>query len=455
MPENKKKTIFISCFFNLVVRNILATPFLDILKANKDLLIVLLVPEGKGQFFQKEFGASNVRVEEALFKKPSRINILFHILSWNLLSAPTKKIHKKVQLGKDHNFIKYIATSFIAWLGSSILIRRAFRLLDYWLMPRNDFANFFSRYQPSAVMATDIQDLRVQELSDVALLREARHRGIPTIGMTRSWDSITTKGLLRVLPDVLAVQSETIKKQAIKYHSVNSRDIIVTGMPHYDAYLMGSRMPREQFFKSIKLNPNKKLIFLAVPSDMWVKDKSFNQYLLNIFCDLETQIIARFPIFGDVTIGNFKPPSTMVFDIPKTSARLEDSLLHRSDDEHLADLLYHSDAVVTGPSSIILDAAIFNKPIVLIGFDGEKPRPYYESFRRYYDYEHQQFVIKQGSLPIAYSKEELIHFVNDALKHPERNEGGRKQIAENVCFKLDGKSGERLVEAVLTVRVKK
>jgi CDP-glycerol glycerophosphotransferase (TagB/SpsB family) len=124
-------------------------------------------------------------------------------------------------------------------------------------------------------------------------------------------------------------------------------------------------------------------------------------------------------------------------------------MLRRSDDDHLADLLYHSDVVVTSPSSIVLDAAVFGKPTILIGFDGTKPKPFWDSLRRYYDYEHQQAVIQEGNLNIAERPEEMVTLIRQYLNEPGSQKDNEKRIAERACYRLDGKSGERLADTIL------
>ena len=105
-------------------------------------------------------------------------------LSWNLLSTRSKKIHKIVQLGKDSNNFLYWTTSFIGWLGSHKIIQKIFRKLDFWLVPGGMFDHLFNQYKPDIVLATDMQDLRVQELSDTSLIREAKRKGIFIIAIT-------------------------------------------------------------------------------------------------------------------------------------------------------------------------------------------------------------------------------------------------------------------------------
>lgn len=445
-----KKTIFITCFFNLVVRNILETSFLKKMRDRSDLKIVLLVPDKKGDFFRQEFGGPNLVVEEVPAFHVSKINLLFHVLSWNLLRTRSKRIHRLVQLGKDHNYPRYFFTTALNWLSGWTLVRKIFRYFDRLLVRSSGFDYLFDRYHPDAVFATDIQDLRMQELSDTALIRAARWRGVFSVGMSRSWDSMTTKGLLRTLPDVLAVQTEDIKNQAVIYHSAPSDKLVVVGVPHYDLYITGVRTPREEFFKKLGLDPKQKLIFFAPPSDIWTGDKSLNPFLFKTIASAGEQVVARFPIFGDLDLGDFARPSNMVFDRPVNSDNLAEALLAKKDDAHFADLLYHCDVAVTGPSSVILDAAVFNKPTVLIGFDGEHAKPYWQRLSRYYDYEHQEAAIKMGGIKVAKNSEELLSLVREALEHPEASAAGRRKLAESFCKNLDGRSGERLADVILS-----
>lgn len=432
-----------------MARNILTTDFLRIVRSWGDVRVILLVPESSVDFYLREFDYPQMAVEGIRHCPLSKISFLFHFLSWNLLSTRSKKIHKLVQLDRDKSYARYIVTSFLALLGTMRIVRAIFRKFDYWFMPRGGFDYLFRKYQPDLVLATDMQDLRVQELCDTSLIREAKRHGIASVGLGRSWDSMTTKGLLRIMPDRLVVQSFAIRDQVAKYHSIDPRNVVVVGTPHYDKYLTDQRISRTDFFNKIGLDPRKRTILLTLPSDIWTGDSALNQFLLKSFSDWGVQTIVRFPIFGQIDIGGFSPPPFMVFDNPRNADRLEESHLSLNDDERLADLIYHSAMVVTGPSSIVLDAAIFNKPTILIGFDSDNhPRPYYRSVRRYYDYEHQQLVTRAGCLKIAHSFDELSVLANEYLSQPDLGVRERRRIAEGACFKLDGRSGQRLAEVI-------
>ena len=438
-----QKTIFITCFFNMVARNILSTSFFDSLKSRSDLRVVLLVPKDKESLYRKEFGSGNIIIEPINIKKTGTTNLFFHLIFWNLLDTESKKIHKIVQLNKNKNVFSFFIKSFISKVGHFKIFISFLRWIDYKIVPGGGYDRLFDFYKPSIIFSTDPQDLRLHEFGDSYLLREAKRHSVATIAMSRSWDSITTKGILRTLPDVLIVQNMNIKNQTAKYHFMNPDKIKVVGIPHYDNYVSGKRSDREEFFKKIGFDGKKKLILFVPPSDIWTGDKTLNEHLLRELGKTKEQIMVRFPIFGGLDLGDFKSGGNLFFDMPGSSEKLEESFMDKEDDDHLADSLYHCDVVVTGPSSLMLDAAVFDKPIVLIGYDGDKKKPYWQKLGRYYDYEHQKDFINSGFAKIAKTPEELVSFVKDYLNNPKLDCGARKKIAINISG-LNGNSGARL-----------
>ena len=151
---------------------------------------------------------------------------------------------------------------------------------------------------------------------------------------------------------------------------------------------------------------------------------------------------------GSVDLGGTKPiPDKLAIDVPENAGDFLQADI-AAGDAHLADLLYNSDVVIAFASTLAIDAAVFNKPIVFIGFDGDK-RPYWQGLRRYYDYDHQSSMLKTGGVKLAKNMEELIAFTKQYLNNPQLDEAGRKKIIQERCWKLDGKSGARLAEVIL------
>jgi CDP-glycerol glycerophosphotransferase (TagB/SpsB family) len=116
---------------------------------------------------------------------------------------------------------------------------------------------------------------------------------------------------------------------------------------------------------------------------------------------------------------------------------------------HFANLLHHSDVAVNVCSTVTIDAAAFGTPVINVAFDGYERKPYWDSVVRYYDYTHYLDIVKTGGAKIAKNKDELIDYINEYLKNPNLDGSGRKRIVEEMCYKLDGKSGERITRYIL------
>lgn len=448
------KTIFITSFFGLSARNILSTGILGVLANDSETRVVILGPEKKKEDYQGNFsqGRKNIIVEGLNFKDAvvkgikletasnSWLERLFFSLALNSLDTNSRKV---IRIEERHNKNRYIQTFFhwiLAKLSNLKLFRKFIRHLDQKLLSKNRFSEYFEKYQPALVFATDIYNEH-----DVQLMREARSRKIPIVGMVRSWDNITSHGLNRIVPDKLITNTPKIKEEAIRYCDIKEEDIFVGGIPHYDRYVSQKRISKEDLFKSLNLDPNKKTVFFAPPANIYTKNNPISNRIIKEIGKLEdVQLIIRLYVVGEVDLGGIKPiPNKIAIDAPPQHLNFVDADLAPKQDEHLADLLQHSDVVAAFASTLAIDAAVFGKPIVFVGFDASE-RPYWKSLRQYYDFDHQQYILKTGGVKLAENMTEFVKYVKDYLDNPNLDLENRKKISELFCWKLDGKSSERV-----------
>jgi hypothetical protein len=80
----------------------------------------------------------------------------------------------------------------------------------------------------------------------------ARKLGIPTVGYLNSWDNLTSKGTVHVLPDAYIVWNEALAEEAEQIHLIPRRTIRITGAPHLDHFfdLQPSR-PRAEICRAL------------------------------------------------------------------------------------------------------------------------------------------------------------------------------------------------------------
>lgn len=445
-----QKTIFITSFFGLIARNILATDVLTRLRSNKDLKIVILAPKEKGEFYRQEFGSDNVIIEGIKEYPRPFLDKLFSAAFLNASDTAARRIHRLIERKRDKRYLSFVYHCVLAKIAMAKPVRHFMRWLDYRITPKRFFAGYFEKYSPDLVFATDLF-----EPHDIDVMREAKHRGIPAIGMIRSWDNITSKGLNRIIPDKLIAHTEKIKDEAVTYCDFRPSDVLVVGIPHYDNYTAEKRISREELFRKLQLDPKKKTIFFAPPSDIYSKNDPISEKAINALKEMDAQLILRMYLVGNVQLGEIKAiPNKIAIDVPGSGSDFMRADL-TSGDAHLADLLYHSDVVVAFASTLAIDAVVFDKPVVFIGFDGTPGRPYWQSLRRFYDYDHQKSILETGGVRLARTMEELVRLVKVYLDNPRLDEGGRKRIVEERCWKLDGRSSERLADAILNFKLNK
>jgi len=435
------KTIVISSFHGIISRNILSTSIIPILVSLGDVRVVIVCPPKKRIFFEEEFKDASVFIESIEIHLSWRDRFMRYL---SLSSINTKTLYNKrrTELKGRGKILSY----FIANKLGRVLVR----FLNSIITPRHSFETLFEKYKPSLIFSTDIQNEY-----DIRLIVEAKSRLVPVVSMIRSWDNLTSKGLIRHIPQKLLVHSAIISDEAISMHDIPRESIEITGIPHYDFYVTNQRTEREIFFTRIGGDSRKKMLLFVPVGDRYISSNTVDGDILDIIdknLPHDFQILVRFPPADNVrALETKKNYGRIIFDRP--SARfdnLKHTELSKENEVHLADSLYYSDLIVSGPSTMCIDGCVFDKPVILVGFDGYESRPYFESIRRYYDYQHFKPVLESGGVRYAQNQQELIRFMKYYIENPSQDFAGRKRVVTLECFKTDGKSSERLVKALRT-----
>lgn len=445
------KTIFITSFHSLIGRNILHTPVLGELA--REHRVVLLVPDFKKKYFEREFGSESIIIE-GISTAPSRSEDFWGKIALLLLPSRTLAIKRHADFIHGENalyaLVTIIAGFILAALGKIPYVISLFRWLDYRCAVDTVSRLLIERYRPVLIFATDITNPL-----DVRLLAAAKRAGVQTIAMVRSWDNVTAKGVFRIIPDHVVVHNSTLADEARRYNHVSPERISVVGVPHYDAYTAGiSQESKEAFFKARGFVEGKPLVLFGPIGDRYVTGtNTTDRAALEALSELDVNILVRMPPADTADIAGYVSRGAII-SVQQTGTRswkdrfgLDSSKVNeisREDDETLKLSLTYTDVVVTGPSTLCIDAAVFDRPIVFVNFDGI-PRSYHTSVKRYYDYEHFDAIKKSGGVVFANSRLELLECVSEELKRPALRREGRKRLIEGQCFRLDGQASQRLI----------
>lgn len=446
LEASAARTMFITCIRGLIARNFLATEAFSRLAERTDFRIVVIAPEQNVPALEREFGRPNVLFEGISVPAkeiPDGFDRLLWTIATNLLPTKTRAVQRRVKFALDGNRFDYAASTFVGFLGNMRWVRKAFRFFIGAFLGSSGFERLFERYRPDLLFATDIYAFQ-----DVKFMRLAHRLGVKAVGMVRSWDNVTSKTLLMHIPDEVVVNGPRIRDELVWYGDVPADRVSVIGVPHYDRYRPGDCMPRAEFFRKFGFDERRKLVLFATPSDRYLRDNFISPLVVDALGGSDVHVLVRPPLVGRSGLEGQRLPPNVRLDDPGDYGDFVNLHMDRRAERHLADSLNAADVVVTWASTMIVDAAAFGKPVVLVGFD-ETPRPYHQSILQYYDYEHHQFILASGGVRLAKSPKELFDWAMRYIEDPALDGGGRARIVEDHCGALDGRAGERLAVYII------
>lgn len=448
--SNAEKTIFIVISEGRPARDILRTEVFATLQKQKDLRIIIFLPGDTPSYWREEFNYPNV-----VFEKMDRKNFsvfrrkIFDPIFITLLHAESAYLNMRFGTRK-----KIASPSrFVFWLfwsklfGNSVLMKRFFRFIEMKLYPDKQYTKFFDKYNPNLVFTTSIL-----AKVEIPMLKEAKRRGIKTVSIPKSWDTFD-KRLFRIKPDRLIVQNKDLKDLAIKGQDVKEERITVVGFPQFDVYSDKSILkPREEFLKSLGLDPAKKVVFfgsggLFGPSFL---DEEYADILCEFTnspeCVMPCSLIIRLH-FAETNSSRFekykKYPNVYIDNTHqrnKIFGELGDPSVH--DMIWLANLLYHSDVTINPGSTLSLDASCYDKPSICTAFGCRIMENCLKIayFKRALD---------TGGIKFVTSPDELKQSTNQYLLYPDTDKNGRDRLRKNICAQPDGQVGKRIADFLL------
>jgi hypothetical protein len=114
---------------------------------------------------------------------------------------------------------------------------------------------FLRERSPDLLLVTPLIELGSQQVDYV---KSARKLGIRSALCVASWDNLTSKGLIRVLPDHVIVWNEAQAAEARTLHGVPADRITVTGAQTFDRWFaMRPSRSREEFCRRVGLDPDR------------------------------------------------------------------------------------------------------------------------------------------------------------------------------------------------------
>lgn len=454
------KTILIPITSNFFIRNFLRTDTARILAERPEITMVFLASEDKLAYYRSEFPYPNAVFEALPDPRNSFVERMFRFVETASIHSRTVAMmhewrfrRRESQAPTVLRWCAYLVRRVLWHLGKYRAWRRMIRF-SYGMLRDRAVSEAIMRHRPDLVFAPTMLP------RDMAMLREAKRCGIRTLGMTLSWDNLYNKTMLRVHPDALLVQTASMREQANSRGDYPATRITVTGVPQYDDDFRRARVrPREEFLRQIGADPAKKLILYAFSGKAGLHiDFEITEILASVVSSKQIRepvevLLRPYPRydFPQEKLARWK--ARYGFLAESSAAHVgsgkEDWEFDEAALQMLANSLAHADVVITMFSTFFIEAAIFDRPLIGIAYDGSLAADYWNSAARFFDWDHLAVLKPMRGIRLVRSTEELARAINAYLADPALMREGRKKIVAEECHYTDGASAGRVAAALL------
>ena len=218
---------------------------------------------------------------------------------------------------------------------------------------------FLQAERPDVVLVTPLINFGSYQADYV---KSARALGIPVGFPVFSWDNLSNKGMIHVIPDRVFVWNSRQRIEAVKMHRVPIENVVITGAPRFDDFFaMTPQQTRAEFCATSGLNPNQPIVAYLCSSEFVSSHEVefVNRWVEELRADRNLRdcgILIRPHPREQKPWRKFTPPPGVAVAFP----------LALNADQTLFDTVFHSAAVVGLNTSAELEAGIVGRPVFTV-----------------------------------------------------------------------------------------
>ncbi|MFO7816633.1 MAG: CDP-glycerol glycerophosphotransferase family protein [Desulfovibrionales bacterium] len=272
---------------------------------------------------------------------------------------------------------------------------------------------------------------------DVTIVADACHSAIPQLKrVINVGHGMICKGAFYT--DKPQVRRENISKMLLvpgPWHKERLREnvfipIVTTGFIKSDQLFGPDAVSRKEFCKKQHIDPDKKIILFA---------PTYNPELSAIPCvedkiadlaDNDTTLLIK---LHNLTTEHWKQ---MYSDLAARNPNI-----HYLTDNDYSGMMNAADLLVSDVSSIFIEFILLDKPVVL--FDNPRMTEF-----ELYNPDEIEYLTRDAAVSVD-SMDKLFNAVKKELSHPGKLSAKRREYAEKLDYKRDGKSAQRAAQTIL------
>jgi hypothetical protein len=282
--------------------------------------------------------------------------------------------------------------------------------------------SYLREQRPDALLLTPL--IGVVASPQLDYLQSAKALGIPTALCVWSWDHLSSKAIVRNIPDRLFVWNETQRDEAMRLHGVAPERIAVTGAQCFDQWFGRRATDRAAFCRKIGL-PGDRPFVLYVCSALFQGSASealFVQRWIRALRSSGVEPLASMPVLVRPHPSRAKEWTEVDLSAERDVVMWGRNPVDADARTDYYDSLFHSAAVVGVNTSAFLEAAIAGRPV----FAPLLPE-HYENQEGTIHF-HYLLDVGGGLLHTARTLEAHFEQVNAAVREPGGSERSRRFV---------------------------
>src|SRR6266508_986191 len=340
------------------------------------------------------------------------------------------------------------------------------RIQNRFIPSPNLYADLFASHKPDLVIASTA-GWRL----DRYLLREATLHNVPTMAAIVGWDNPSSYAIRGASMDYATCWSGLQKDELVYGSDWDPTRVHIGGIPSYDGYFRKEwQLSKDDYFKLHNLDLNRKLISYACSFVHFAPNYPNVEALAKLvssdsLAEPSQLLIRLHPSHFQDKPKIFAEERARVFDLEKQypnvhvvkPVALGGSLGYYGgeDMDEKSSMMAYSDVLVTVYSTMVVETAIHNTPIVAAVIDvpggWNKPKKYSLSLKDIGNWPTHQRFRKAKAGRVAKNESELCDVLNAYLNFRTLDSVERRKFVEQEVTYTDSRAGKRTAGFILKV----
>ncbi len=470
--------IFISADHGLAIVYFLQSDVLPTLLAG-GVEVVLLTDDGLVGQIERRFGQPGLTVKGLRLKEARRyfdgrdhsLQYWLHFLRWmggsqrintNAMDGHLRQMDHETSRGGK--LLMPLIKTATALLRRSRAARRLLGRAQLRYTPAL-YADLFEQYQPRLVVAST-PGWRL----DRYLLREAARRGVRTATAIIGWDNPSSYRLPGAPVDYANCWSQIQKDELVFGCDWQAERVNIGGIPTYDGYFRGQwLMSREEYFRLHGLDPQRKLLAYASSFVTFAPNLPNIEALARLVaedrlaqpCQLLIRLHPNHFIPGSLYEQEAARVRQLVTELPHVHLveplPLGGELGYYSGEDmpEKSSMMAHADVFLTVYSTMVVETAIHDRPIVSVCIDTpggwNQSGKFSLALAEIAEWPTHQRFRQAGAGKVAFNSGQVCDAVDAYLRQPGADRQARRQFVEREVTYTDGSAGRRSGEYFLSL----